>query len=106
MRATQNDSNINQVFAAFLIGAGIGLGVGILFAPNTGRRTRALLAKSADRGIHQIKDRVEELKDRVEDFQASAADLLEKGLQSVQDHKDNVARGVKQLKKTYKEVAG
>ena len=99
MSSTDNVSTIDQTLAAFAVGIGIGFGLGILFAPASGRKTRAAIAKRAERSVDEIKD-------RVEDLQSSASDLLDKGWQTVQEHKDNVARGVDQLKKSYREVVG
>ena len=78
---------------------GIGFGLGILFAPNSGRKTRAVLAKKADRTLGEIQD-------RVEDLRSNASDLIDKGAQTVQAHKETVARGLEQVKKAYREVAG
>ena len=99
MISRQDDSNTTAVLAALATGLGIGFGLGILFAPNSGRKTRAVIAKKADRTLSEIQDRVDDLK-------SSASDLIDKGAQTVQAHKDNVARGFEQVKKAYREVAG
>ena len=99
MSLRENDSIASQTFAALVVGLGIGFGLGVLFAPNSGRKTRAAIAKKADRSLDEIKD-------LVEDVTSSASDLLERGLQGVQEHKENVARGFEQAKKAYRKVAG
>jgi gas vesicle protein len=99
MISRQDDSNTSQVLAALAIGLGVGFSLGILFAPNSGRKTRAAIAKTADRSLGEIKDRVDDIK-------SSATDLFEKGVQGVQAQKDSMARGVEHLKKAYREVAG
>lgn len=96
---SRNDFIASQTLSALIIGLGIGFGLGVLFAPNSGRKTRAAIAKTADRTLDEIKDRVDEVT-------SSASDLLEKGLQGVQEHKENVARGFEQAKKAYRKVAG
>ena len=99
MNSNQNDSNATPVLVALAAGLGIGFGLGILFAPNSGQKTRATIAKKADRSLGEIKDRVDELK-------STASDLLDKGMQSVQAQKDTAVRSIKNVKKAYREVAG
>ena len=51
----------------FLLGAGIGLGLGILFAPKSGKETRADLKKKMDNLIEKAKNiDVEEVKATIE----------------------------------------
>ena len=51
----------------FLLGAGIGLGLGILFAPKSGKETRADLKKKMDNLIEKAKNiDVEEVKETIE----------------------------------------
>ena len=53
--------------AKFLLGAGIGLGLGILFAPKSGKETRADLKKKMDNLIEKAKNiDVEEVKETIE----------------------------------------
>jgi len=106
MTSNENDSNPSQILAALAVGLGVGFSLGILFAPNSGRKTRSLIAKSADRRLDDIRDKVDEIKDKVDDIRNSASDLFDKGMEHVQAHKENVVRGLDQVKKTYREVAG
>jgi gas vesicle protein len=99
MISRQDDSNTSAVLAALVTGVGIGFALGILFAPTSGRKTRATIAKKADRTLSDIQDRVDDLK-------SSASDLIDKGAQTVQAQRDNVTRGFEQVKKAYREVAG
>lgn len=51
----------------FLLGAGIGLGLGLLFAPKSGKETRADLKKKMDNLIEKAKNiDVEEVKQTIE----------------------------------------
>lgn len=54
-------------FGKFLLGAGIGLGLGILFAPKSGKETRADLKKKMDDLLEKVKTiDVEEVKQTIE----------------------------------------
>ena len=74
----------------FLAGMGVGAAVALLFAPKTGRATRKLLARTAERGRDQLSERAEELRERgrelyergrdlAQEVSGEAADLLERG---------------------------
>lgn len=52
----------------FLLGAGIGVGLGILFAPKSGKETRADLKKKMDNLLEKVKNiDVEEVKQTIEE---------------------------------------
>ncbi len=99
MISRNDDSDVSQTLAVLIAGVGIGFALGILFAPDSGRKTRRAIAKTADRTLDQLKD-------HVDDIRSSASDLLDKGVKTVQTHKDNVARGIDSAKKAYREVVG
>jgi len=99
MFSNDEDSNVSGTLAALIAGIGIGFGLGILFAPDSGRRTRRTIAKTADRSLSQLKD-------HVEDIRSSASDLIDKSVKTVQTHTDTVARGIDSAKKAYRGVVG
>src|SRR5579863_8178846 len=80
-------------FGYFLLGLGLGVAAGVLWAPRTGEETRQLLADRAGEGADYLKSRTEEgkeyLRQRTEDVKESASDLYEKGKSTVSRHKDN-----------------
>ena len=54
-------------FGKFLLGAGIGLGLGILFAPKSGKETRAELKEKMDELIEKSKSiKAEDVKEAIE----------------------------------------
>ena len=74
----------------FLAGLGVGVAVALLFAPQSGRDTRRMLARTAERSkdylsesAEDLKERGRELYDRGREVAEDAADLLERGRKKV-----------------------
>lgn len=80
----------------FCLGLGIGVAVGILFAPKAGEETRQLLRSKADESKDYMKRKGEELK-------GSAADLADKGKLALQRQKEQLAAAVEAGRQAYKE---
>ncbi len=64
----------------FIAGAAVGAGLGILFAPKTGKETRAVLKKKFDEVLEQVKSiKAEDVKDtivkKVNELQKELKDL-------------------------------
>lgn len=87
----------NGKFSYFFLGLGLGVAVGLLFAPKTGDETRELIRSKADEGKDYLVRRGEELKD-------SAEDLLEKGKQAIVRQKEQLAAAVEAGKQAYQET--
>jgi gas vesicle protein len=81
-------------FSYFFLGLGIGVAVGILFAPKSGEETRELLRAKADEGT-------EFLKNRAEDLREAAGDLLDRSRQAVVRQKEQLAAAVEAGKSAY-----
>jgi gas vesicle protein len=78
------DSGIS--IAWFLVGAAVGAAVALLYAPQSGRETRKLLAKRTEQGREvladsgkEVLDRGKELFDRGRELADEAADIFERG---------------------------
>jgi gas vesicle protein len=84
-------------FTYFILGFGIGVAAGILFAPQSGEETRELLRTKAGEGKEYLKKRGAELYD-------SAGDLVEKGKGAVVRQKDQLAAAVEAGKQAYREA--
>ena len=81
----------------FFLGLGLGVAVGVLFAPKSGAETRSLLKSKAEEGADYVKRRGTEFRD-------TAADALDKGKQAVSRHKDNLAAAVEAGKSAYRDA--
>ncbi len=84
-------------FSYFFLGLGLGVAVGLLFAPKTGTETRELIRSKADEGK-------EYLKRRTVDLRESANDAIEKGRSAVSKQRDNLSAAVEAGKQAYREA--
>jgi gas vesicle protein len=84
-------------FTYFCLGLGIGVAVGILFAPQSGEATRNLLRAKADEGKELLKQSGETLYE-------SAGDLVDKGKGAVARQKAQFAAAVEAGKQAYREA--
>jgi gas vesicle protein len=81
----------------FFLGLGIGVAVGILFAPKTGDETRHLIKSKADEGKDYLKR-------RSGDVRTSTSELLDRGKGAVQRQKEQLAAAVEAGKQAYRET--
>ncbi|MCX6635261.1 MAG: YtxH domain-containing protein [Acidobacteria bacterium] len=81
----------------FFLGLGIGVAVGILFAPKSGEETRELIRDKAGEGKDFLKRRSGELRE-------TAAEALERGKSAVSRQKDQLAAAVAAGRQAYREV--
>ena len=84
-------------FSYFFLGLGLGVAVGLLFAPNSGAETRDLIRSKADESKDYLRRRGTELRD-------SATDVLEKGKTAVSRQRDHLAAAVDAGKQAYREA--
>lgn len=95
-------------FGYFLLGLGIGVAAGILWAPKSGEETRQLIADKAGEGADYLKARTVEgkeyMRQRAEDVKESAADIYERGRTTVVRHKENLAAAVEAGKQAYRDA--
>lgn len=80
----------------FCLGVGIGVAVGILFAPKSGEETRGLIRSKADEGKDYVKRKGEEWK-------GSANEMAEKGKYALQRQKEQLSAAVEAGRQAYRE---
>ena len=85
--------------SSFLLGMGLGVGIGMLFAPRSGDKTRDLLKDKADESKDYLKRRSCELRD-------SVTDIVERGKEAIDRHKEALEEALVAGKQAYKEVVG
>jgi len=97
-------------FGYFLLGLGIGVAAGILWAPRAGEETRQLLADKAGEGADYLKTRAQDsteyVRQRANDLKQSASDLYEQGRSTVAKHKDTLGAAVEAGKQAYRDAVG
>lgn len=80
----------------FFLGLGVGVAVGLLFAPSSGEQTRKLIRdRAADSGDY--------LKRQSTDIKTSAADLLDKSKDKLSKHRESLVSAVEAGKQAYRE---
>jgi gas vesicle protein len=84
----------------FFLGVGIGVAVGLLFAPKSGEETRELIRSKAGEGKDYLKRRGEEARE-------SATEWVERGRTAVTRQKEQLSAAMEAGKQAYREaVAG
>ena len=80
----------------FMLGLGIGVAVGIVFAPQSGEDTRGLIRSKALEGGDYVKRQSEVLR-------GTAEELVEKGKTALKTQKEQLAAAVDAGKQAYRE---
>jgi len=95
-------------FGYFLLGLGIGVAAGLLWAPRSGEETRALLADKAGESADYLKSRAQDggefVRQRTDDLKQSANDLYERGRSTITHQKDNLNAAVEAGKQAYRDA--
>jgi gas vesicle protein len=84
-------------FSYFAFGLGLGLAVGVLFAPKSGEETREYIRGKADEGKDYLRQRSEELR-------GQADELVERGRTVVNRQRDHLSAAVEAGKQAYRDA--
>ncbi len=84
--AENGSNNVGGVLVAFMAGIVVGAGVALLYAPQSGKETRKMLAKKAN----EFKDEAEEIVD----------DVLETGKKVLKEKKEQFDAAIEAGKET------
>ncbi|HWR51982.1 MAG TPA: YtxH domain-containing protein [Bryobacteraceae bacterium] len=84
-------------FSYFAFGLGLGLAVGVLFAPKAGDETRDYLRGKADEGRDFLRRRGDELRDQ-------AGELVDRGRGVVGRQRENLSAAVEAGKQAYRDA--
>jgi|SRR5579862_3989430 gas vesicle protein len=86
--------------ANFLLGLGVGIGLGVLFAPRSGEETRGYIKERADEGADYLKRQTEDLR---ADLKAKADDIADKSRDVLNRQRDNLSEAINAGKQAYRE---
>lgn len=91
-----SDNNGASNLGFFLAGLGIGAILALLFAPQSGKETRELIAQKANESRDFVSSRSKELR-------AQAEELVDKGKERLAREKERVASAIEAGRQTYRE---
>ena len=89
------ESNSGAKFVYFLTGVGIGALIGILFAPQSGRETRELIAGRAEEGKEFLSQKGRQLREQ-------ATEYVERGKSALSQQRDHLAAAIDAGKQAYR----
>jgi len=84
-------------FPYFFLGLGLGVAVGLLFAPKSGSETRELLLNKADEGKEYLKRQSEQLR-------SSAGDAYERSKSALARQREQLSAAVEAGRQAYREA--
>jgi gas vesicle protein len=103
---SENNGSSNLLF--FLAGASLGAVVALLYAPQSGKKTREYISDKADEGKDYLKDKSKELREQAEDYVERGKDLVsqqvERGKDLVAKQKEQLSAALEAVKDGYKEA--
>jgi gas vesicle protein len=89
----EDDSKLSY----FFLGLGLGVAVGVLFAPKSGAETREFIRSKAEEGVDFVKQ-------RGDDFRQTAADTIDKGKETLRRQKESLSAAVDAGKQAYRDA--
>jgi gas vesicle protein len=95
--AAEGEKMDKNGLSSFLLGLGVGVAVGMLFAPKSGEETRELLKNKAGESGDYLKQRGADLKD-------SASGWVDKGKEAVSRQKDTINEAMEAGKQAYRDA--
>ncbi len=81
----------------FFLGLGLGVAVGVLFAPKSGAETREFIRAKAGEGVDFVKQRGDE-------FRSSAADTIDRSKEALRRQKDSLSAAMDAGKQAYRDA--
>ena len=83
-------------FSYFFLGLGLGVAVGVLFAPKSGEETREYIRSKAGDGADYVRR-------RGSDLRGAAEDAIDRGKETIRRQKDNLSAAVEAGKQAYRD---
>lgn len=83
--------------SSFLMGLGVGVAIGMLFAPKSGQETRDLIKNKAGEGTDFLKQRSTEFRD-------SASGWMDKGREALRTQKESLSDAMEAGRQAYRDA--
>lgn len=107
MAYKDDSSTLGRSFMSFITGGLIGAGVALLYAPQSGERTREEIKEKAERTIIKAQRIEEEIKDSIaqliEDIRSKVNIVIEEGRDLAEDKKQELLEAIEAGKKALEE---
>ncbi len=95
-------------FLFFLAGAAVGAAVALLYAPQSGKKTREYISAKAEEGRDYLVDRTKELKEQAGEYVEKGRDIVaqqyERGKDLVSKQKEQLSAALEAVKDGYREA--
>ena len=105
---SDNNNNVSTNLLFFLAGASLGAVVALLYAPQSGKKTREYIADKADEGRDYLKEKSKEIREQAEDYVEKGRELVstqvERGKELVAKQKEQLSAALEAVKDGYKEA--
>lgn len=110
MNTDTHENNVNQVgsfIAGLLVGGLSGAGAMLLFAPQSGKKTRATIQEKSieirDQATHSVEEAVKQIRTKAQqisdDVQEQAGELQQHGQDLIDEGRDNLGTTLKDMGK-------
>ncbi|MEW6001455.1 MAG: YtxH domain-containing protein [Nitrospirota bacterium] len=90
------NSNSTKIIGAALLGAVVGAGIAILYAPKSGRETRKDISKAARRlkkdAVELVEDTIKSMNEFVNDVKEKATDIIDGGIELSEGAKKEIVK--------------
>ncbi|HEX3880014.1 MAG TPA: YtxH domain-containing protein [Bryobacteraceae bacterium] len=107
---TVEDHMDKNGLSSFLMGLGVGVAIGMLFAPKSGQETRELIKNKAGEGADFVKSKSGDIKQSASEWvdkgKQSASEWVDKGKEAVRSQKENLSDAVEAGKQAYRDAVG
>jgi gas vesicle protein len=83
----ENSCQVGGIVTAFAVGALVGAGIALLYAPQSGQETRKLIADKGRELKGRAQDKLEDAKDYIEGKKAEIAAAVEAGKEAMREER-------------------
>ena len=107
MTYRDDDNGLSKSFLSFIAGSLVGAGIALLYAPQSGERTREEIKEKAERTIIHMQKLEDDIKDSVNkligDIRSKVNQLIEEGKDVAEDKKQEILAAIESGKKVLEE---